>query len=145
MESASKSAQMPKRAGYRTRTPEQMHRDGVKGGSTTYERGVGIFGATAKQKRAWGIKAGEARKRMGIASIPREATVQGGHTQGKKNRDEGTGFFSMTSEQWSAAGKKGIAAMPHEAKVLGGVVTCHLRWHVARGRVSPKCILCTGE
>jgi hypothetical protein len=145
MDSASDSVNSPKLAGYRTRTAEQMHRDGVKGGTTTFERGAGIFAISPEQHSANSRKGGSIGGKVGIVLVPREAKARGGQTQGTKNRKEGTGIFGMTPEQKSRASKKGSAAMPHEAKVLGGITTCHLRHHVARGRVSPKCILCTGE
>jgi hypothetical protein len=58
--------------------------------------------------------------------------AKGGHTQGRKHKENGTGIFAPGMQA-----KGGC-----EGGIKGARITNHLRWHVNRGIVNLDCSLC---
>ena len=76
-----------------------------------------------------------ARIKAAQAAIPlerkQEIRSHGGTASGTLHKQNRTGIFG--------------SARTKETESLGGRVSCHIRWHVRRGRVNPLCSLCVGQ
>jgi hypothetical protein len=88
------------------------------------------------------------RKPHSLAQRQQAAAL--GHKQGRLNAENGWLESIRTPEHQRAAGLKNaesghIQKIQKAAAHLGGRKQCHLRWHVARDRFNPNCVLCLDE
>jgi len=99
----------------------------------------GLSGSREAKIRAAHAQPREAKVRGGLEAarnMPREVRVRAGRIGGR--------ISACTFEQYSKAGRIGVRNQSHDAKVLGGRTTNHIRWHLRRGKTSPTCSLCQG-
>jgi hypothetical protein len=109
-----------------SQTKEEMSENGKKGTQIQKEMGTGVWGLTPEQRTAMGKKGG----------------AKGGAVMGKRHYEEGTGIFSLSSEEKlevrSMGGKKakelgvGVHSYTKEEKIelgrRGGTTTSSQRW-----------------
>ncbi len=114
--------------GRRTRLfyPGMAEKNGRLAGSKHKRNGTGIFSLTKEQKLAACSKGGFKNVESGhLASIQ----SAGGKVSGKMNVENNTG----------------ICGMSHKEHIAAGYKSSHVRWHVKRGVLNPKCKLCVAS
>jgi hypothetical protein len=88
------------------------------------------------------------RKPCSLAQRQQAASL--GRKQGRLNVETGRLGNLRTPEHQRAAGRANAASghiqrIQKAACPLGGRKQCHLRWHVARAKFNPNCVLCVEE
>lgn len=128
---------------------EMCSRAGRKGGTIAVTRGVGIHALTHEQRSANGRRAGHigGRKNAKSGHLKNLATFEscskGGRIGGRRNAESGQIMTIATFESRSKAGKKGGEIVGRKNIESGHLARInHIRWHVNRDRVNPKCSLC---
>lgn len=89
-----------------------MERSWEKGGTTSYERGVGIHSMTTEERIELGKRAGKVggkkvfEEKLGCFSLTPEERTEVSRKVGLKSKEEKKGIFAMTPEQKAERSRK---------------------------------------